>query len=132
MISGILFSLFAIAALYVAFDLGRDYERDRIESKPEPPEPQPEYTIRIIGSVHEVDYYGTDRVKIGCEAHSLEWWLRHYEAVGRVNHYEAREIDEYRRYLELLSEWPAIADTEIGPETDNETDDGGEPEADAA
>ena len=41
-------------------------------------------------------------VKIGCEGHSLSYWLENYEKIGQGNNYNDQQIREYGHQLKLL------------------------------
>lgn len=41
-------------------------------------------------------------VKIGCECHTLEYWLLKVEAIGEVNGYSSSEIQDYSDMLTLI------------------------------
>jgi hypothetical protein len=37
--------------------------------------------------------------------HPIEWWEDHYKGVGRSEHYTAKQITEYRAYINLAKQW---------------------------
>jgi Pentapeptide repeats (8 copies) len=41
-------------------------------------------------------------VSIGCEKHTLAYWLEHYEAIGKANEYSESEIELYGKLLKAL------------------------------
>ena len=43
-------------------------------------------------------------VKIGCEGHSLSYWLENYEGIGQENNYDETTIKMYGMQLKLLAE----------------------------
>ena len=43
--------------------------------------------VSIQGTQHSVCWYDGDRIKIGCEVHTLAHWLEHYAEIGRKNGY---------------------------------------------
>ena len=42
-------------------------------------------------------------VKIGCEEHPIEEWLKNVEKIGTKNRYTKEEINLYKMQLELIS-----------------------------
>ncbi|HNB31668.1 MAG TPA: hypothetical protein PK931_11545, partial [Saprospiraceae bacterium] len=53
----------------------------------------------ISGTKHIVRYFGYDLIQIGCESHSIEWWLNNYELVGKTECYTEEQIQEYGNYI---------------------------------
>jgi hypothetical protein len=45
----------------------------------------------------------TIELGIGCERHSIEWWLENYELTGKCESYEQEEISEYYEYIRLFA-----------------------------
>lgn len=58
----------------------------------------------VVGSRHKAVWSGANLVSIGCETHSISWWLENenYVDVGDCNGYFDYEIEEYKQYLELF------------------------------
>jgi hypothetical protein len=48
--------------------------------------------------------YG-DRVAIGCEDHSLDYWLSNYKNLGRNNDYTSDEISLVGEFLTLMNKY---------------------------
>jgi len=40
-------------------------------------------------------------LSIGCHCETIEWWIEHYEAVGRKEKYSADQVKEYGRYIKM-------------------------------
>ncbi len=59
-------------------------------------------TIFITGSRHSVNYWGEDKIQIGCIQKSIAEWEKEYAKVGIENSYSQDEIAEYRRYIEMI------------------------------
>lgn len=47
-------------------------------------------------------WYFEGNVQIGCEHHSLEHWLEHYESIGKNAGYSEDEIRRYGAFLSFL------------------------------
>jgi UDP-3-O-[3-hydroxymyristoyl] glucosamine N-acyltransferase len=58
--------------------------------------------IKIIGSKHPVYYWGEDRIDIGCQSRSIDGWTVGYKKLARQYGYDAGDIAEYRRYVDLI------------------------------
>jgi len=59
------------------------------------------WSLVIVGSRHVIT--ATDRlVAIGCQRHSLDWWLENYKTVGSESGYSAEEIEEYGGHLKRI------------------------------
>ena len=43
-----------------------------------------------------------DEIYIGCEYHKIDYWLKHYVAIGKEHGYTNEEIEEYGRVLRSL------------------------------
>jgi hypothetical protein len=56
--------------------------------------------LDLNGSKHRLKLY-SDRVLIGCENHSLEFWLLMYDTIGKENDYTEEQINEYKKYLDF-------------------------------
>jgi len=59
--------------------------------------------INITGSRHSVHLIN-DKIKIGCEIYSVEYWLNNYEQIGKDNGYSKKEIKEYKKYIDMCAE----------------------------
>ena len=54
-------------------------------------------------------HYGTynskdDKLYIGCQVHSLEYWLENYVAIGKKHRYTNKEIEVYGNWIKSLKE----------------------------
>jgi len=58
-------------------------------------------SLTITGSRDTLTTEG-DKVKIGCEARTLEHWLSHYNKIGSENGYTGKQVDEYGAYLKAI------------------------------
>jgi UDP-3-O-[3-hydroxymyristoyl] glucosamine N-acyltransferase len=58
--------------------------------------------IKIIGSKHQVSYWGEDRIDIGCQSRSIDGWTVGYKLLARQYGYDAGDIAEYRRYVDHI------------------------------
>ena len=64
--------------------------------------------LQIAGTKHFVNVCAEGLVQIGCMAHDIDWWKQHCRAVGRKEGYSAKQIAEYRNYIELARVWTKI------------------------
>jgi hypothetical protein len=60
--------------------------------------------FNIIGSVHSVVFMG-DKIKIGCEDHSISEWVENYKTIGEQNNYSPEQIEEYKKYIFMIAEF---------------------------
>jgi hypothetical protein len=60
--------------------------------------------IQFIGSNHNVYYWGEDKIEIGCYQHEMDYWLQNYASIGKIENYTEQEIEEYGRYITIISE----------------------------
>ena len=51
------------------------------------------------GSNHVVDCYSNDMIRVGCEMHSTNHWIKNFKAIGKNNGYTDKEITEYKKYI---------------------------------
>jgi hypothetical protein len=58
--------------------------------------------INITGSMHSV-FYMDDKIKIGCEEHSIDYWLENYESIGEDHEYTDEQIKEYKVYIDAIA-----------------------------
>ena len=56
-------------------------------------------SLMILGTRHELHWYFTDKVHIGCKSFPIQKWLRDFRTIGSDAHYTEREIEEYERYI---------------------------------
>ena len=59
--------------------------------------------VSIAGTQHVVCWYDSTRIKIGCEIHTLAHWLENYESIGYKNGYSPAQIEEYKRYIDIMA-----------------------------
>jgi hypothetical protein len=55
-------------------------------------------TISIFGSRHSFDFDSIN-IKIACEKHTIDYWLEHYEEMGKKYGYTDGQIQEYFQYI---------------------------------
>jgi UDP-3-O-[3-hydroxymyristoyl] glucosamine N-acyltransferase len=60
--------------------------------------------IQFIGSKHNVYYRGEDKIEIGCRQHEIDYWQQNYARIGTIEGYTEQEIEEYGRYITIISE----------------------------
>jgi hypothetical protein len=46
-----------------------------------------------------------DQIQIGCEIHSIEYWIENYKKIGLVNSYSDEQIEEYGEYIRMIQKW---------------------------
>ena len=56
----------------------------------------------VQGTRHFVCLVG-DVLNIGCNQHSVEYWLQSFEQIGHSNCYSEEQIQEYKNYIELAA-----------------------------
>jgi uncharacterized protein YjbI with pentapeptide repeats len=56
--------------------------------------------ISIAGSMHFF-FYQSGNITIGCESHSIEYWLIMYNIIGREYDYTPEQIREYGEYIKM-------------------------------
>ncbi len=56
--------------------------------------------ISIAGSMHFF-FYQSGNISIGCENHSVEYWLIMYDIIGREYDYMPEQIREYSEYIKM-------------------------------
>ena len=52
--------------------------------------------IYIIGSKHIINYYGNEKIAIGCFVKTFEEWEKEYKLIGKANGYTDEQIEEYK------------------------------------
>ncbi len=60
--------------------------------------------ISISGSCHTLQYM-TGKIKIGCENHTVEKWLKDYKEIGKRNNYTPEQIAEYGEYIKMCAKF---------------------------
>jgi UDP-3-O-[3-hydroxymyristoyl] glucosamine N-acyltransferase len=63
---------------------------------------EPICIIRILGSKWPINYWGENKISIGCETRSIEAWLTDYEDIANEYNFTPKEIEEYRTYVEYI------------------------------
>lgn len=53
---------------------------------------------------HQILIDDNNLVSIGCDQHSLEYWLKHYRKIGTANNYSKQEIKRYGAFLKFLKQ----------------------------
>jgi len=53
---------------------------------------------------HTAFYLRKNEISIGCEVHSLEYWLNNYRMVGRDNNYTSEQIEKYGSFIKECNE----------------------------
>ena len=63
--------------------------------------------LQIQGTQHFCYAYpqedGSICLGIGCERHSIEWWIENYASIGQEKNYTAEQVDEYKMYIDLFA-----------------------------
>ena len=62
-----------------------------------------ESPLYIQGTRDPITHCAPDMIAIGCEKHTIKHWLANYQNIGQKHKYTDREIEEYRRYIELIA-----------------------------
>ena len=57
----------------------------------------------IQGSKYSICMYTNNKIKIGCQIHTIKQWLSHGEAIAKAERFTPEEIEEYRWYVELAA-----------------------------
>jgi hypothetical protein len=60
-------------------------------------------TLFIQGTRYSISYCGKLVLKIGCEIHTIQEWLKNYEDIGSKNNFSKLEIEEYKLYIDLAA-----------------------------
>jgi len=56
--------------------------------------------VYIKGSQHDFQYI-QGHITIGCEYHSLEYWLIAWDIIGKKNGYTEEQLKEYKNYIDF-------------------------------
>ena len=59
--------------------------------------------IFMTGSRHTANEAGGGYIVIGCERHSVAWWLENVRACAEENNYTPDQIDEYQDIVEFMA-----------------------------
>ena len=51
---------------------------------------------------HTAFYFGNDLIQIGCEKHSIEYWLTNYEEIGKKAEYTTDQIRLYGKFIKQV------------------------------
>jgi len=62
--------------------------------------------VCITGSRHLCCWFEPGVLAIGCEQHSIEYWLCHYSELGNYYTYSDEEIAEYLKYIKFFAANP--------------------------
>ena len=57
----------------------------------------------IQGTKHSVCICKPGVIRIGCEEHSIDEWLKNYRVIGEKNGYSSDKIEEYGVYIKMIS-----------------------------
>ena len=57
--------------------------------------------LQIQGSKHFVNIPDGVNIRIGCQCHDVEYWLRNFERIGKIERYSDAEIAEYKAYIDI-------------------------------
>jgi UDP-3-O-[3-hydroxymyristoyl] glucosamine N-acyltransferase len=60
-------------------------------------------SIYIIGSNHPVLWWGKNVIQIGCKQYSIAEWQMRYKEIGEDHNYDAKEIKEYKGYIDMIA-----------------------------
>ena len=60
-------------------------------------------SLFINASRHALSYWGEDAIQIGCQRFSIAEWQRHYKKIGEKENYTSDQIEEYKRYIDLIA-----------------------------
>ena len=61
--------------------------------------------LQIHGTRNVLCFSGNDIITIGCEQHSIDYWLENYEKIGEANNYTNEQIEEYYYHLIYAHDW---------------------------
>jgi hypothetical protein len=56
--------------------------------------------LNIQGSAYHLFYMG-GKISIGCETHTVEYWMKNYKTIGEEHSYTAEQINEYYGYIKI-------------------------------
>ena len=63
--------------------------------------------LQIQGNKHFCYAYfeddGSVCLGIGCERHTIKWWIENYSEIGDNENYTYEQIDEYKMYIDLFA-----------------------------
>ena len=59
--------------------------------------------LQIQGSSHFVNIPNGINIKIGCQEHDVDYWLKNYERIGKIEKYSDEQIAEYKLYIDLAA-----------------------------
>ena len=52
----------------------------------------------------ENNWWGTGIINIGCHKNDIDYWLKNYERIGKIEGYTTDEIEEYKGYILLCEQ----------------------------
>ena len=59
--------------------------------------------LQIQGSRHFLNMATKTILRIGCQEHTIQWWLDNGMEVAKAENFTEKEIKEYRDYVQLFS-----------------------------
>ena len=59
--------------------------------------------LQIQGSSLFVNIPNGINIKIGCQEHGVDYWLKNYERIGKIKGYSDEQIAEYKLYIDLAA-----------------------------
>ena len=59
--------------------------------------------LQIQGSKHFVNIPDGVSIAIGCRTHVVDYWLQHFEDIGKIEGYTTAQISEYKMYIDLAA-----------------------------
>ena len=64
------------------------------------------YLSRHLGFLY--NYNNEKRIQIGCENHSIEYWIENYIEIGKNHRYSDKEIEQYGKMIKLLADFDIL------------------------
>ena len=52
---------------------------------------------------HQAIYTPGGTIRIGCESHKLDYWLKNYKKIGKKHNYSKEEIEAYGDWIKSFS-----------------------------
>jgi acyl-[acyl carrier protein]--UDP-N-acetylglucosamine O-acyltransferase len=63
------------------------------------------FPLYIQGTAHSLTTCSRTQLVIGCEVHTVDYWLENYEEIGLQNGYSDKQIKEYRGHIKSAKRW---------------------------
>lgn len=57
------------------------------------------YPFFSINGTRHSFYFDSVKIKIGCLRYTIDYWLKHYEEIGKKFSYTSKQIQEYFKYI---------------------------------